>query len=92
MTLTCCPLAVSAAALMNRMFVVFVPEILLMTLSTQNRFVFLLKQLFYLKIFPTHLLEIHYLYIYYSCMVGPSKSCGSQKKEQDKALPPGQTF
>lgn len=91
MTLTCFPLAVSAGALMNRMFVVSVPEILLTIFSTQF-FFFKLKQLFYLKIFPTHLLEIHYIFIYYSCMVGHSKICGSQKKEKVQALPPGQTF
>lgn len=41
MTLTCFPLAVSAGALMNRMFVVSVPEILLTIFSTQI-FIFIL--------------------------------------------------
>lgn len=77
---------------MNRMFVVLVPEILLTILSTQNcLFVFLTETVVLLEDI-SHSFARDSLLIYYSCMVGHSKICGSQKKEKVKALPLGQTF
>lgn len=91
MTLTCFPLAVSAGALMNRMFVVSVPEILLTIFSTQI-FFFNWNSCFTWRYFPL----ICSRFITYSFIIhvwwDTAKFVGHRKKKKFKHCPQVRLF